>query len=172
MKLALGLASSALVVGCGEPKSPTLCVSTSGVDVAALMACPQTTSQPFSVRTGEAVYVVQRLPAGVDPGDQTVSIALSTACGATSQNVSYANGVAFTVLAAPPGAECSATVTATIENSTIRLVSTVDAVACATAPACPADAGVPFDDGGAATDAVPPEAASDGAAGLDAAEGG
>ncbi|HSY23235.1 MAG TPA: hypothetical protein VK841_14010 [Polyangiaceae bacterium] len=165
MKIAHTLAFAFLLVQCGEPKYPTLCVSTSGTDVTSLTACPQTTSQPFSVTSGQAVYVVSRLPDGVDPGDQTVSITLSTACGSATQSLSYSNDVAFGVFAAPPGSECSVTVTSTIENSTIRLVSAVDPNACGSGPVCPPDSGAgtePADGGEAPTDAAGSSDAGDG----------
>ncbi len=142
MKVSLLLVLAAWTLGCGNPASPTLCVGGSGADIASLMACSSTTSS-FTVRSGEPIYVVHKLPNGIDPGGETVFIELSTACGTISQSVPYSSGVAFAIFEALPGAQCSASVTATIENSTLRVVSTVDPSACADAPACPADAGAP-----------------------------
>lgn len=145
MKLAWILAPAALAAGgCGNPSSPTLCVGGPGADINMLMACPTTTPEFLPV-DGEPVYVVSRLPNGIDPGDQAVLIQVSTACATVSQTVSYSNQVAFAVFAAPAGADCSTTVTATIENSTIRVVSLIDASACVGAPACPVEASAPLE---------------------------
>jgi hypothetical protein len=150
------LVTALLSVHCGEPQNPALCVSTSG-DFATLAACKQTTpSQNFSVQSGEALYVAHHLPDGVDPGDQTVSVSVSTACTTITRTLPYSTGIAYSAFAAPPGAECSLTVTSAIENSTIRWVSAVDPVACANAGACPADAGSPYDSPDADSDDASP----------------
>jgi hypothetical protein len=161
--LALAVLPAFMACSDDSPQEPKLCLFTA--DLAASLAkdpsavqcadVEQKQAQALGLAPQEVYYVRHELPVKVTPPGP-VHLHIGTACGtagdldvdygkATKDGTAAADLPAFALIArvAPPGAECSLTVTATIANSSITRSTrpTADAAACAKL-ACPAaDAG-------------------------------
>lgn len=142
MVVLLGLALS----GCHDRLEPHMCVfrADTGVDpdMVDVTACPG----PFSVKDGEAFFLLHELPPGIE-APEPLSVRLETPCQATTFTRDHTATRLLVPLTAPPGAGCDLTVTTTVANSELHQNSAPGgADACAQCPVI--DAGT--DGGGGA----------------------
>jgi hypothetical protein len=131
----------AILAGCEDPPSPKLCLLTAadlgGSDPLAV-ACPDP-PPVISLTTGEAYYIRHELPQGVQPPGP-LHLRIDTVCGTAElldvdygmlQDAGSMGPVVVVPRVAPPAAECSVTVNATIANSALSVATRpVDGASC------------------------------------------
>jgi hypothetical protein len=120
------------LAACIEPLEPKLTLRENDEEMTSI--ADNCAGADFPIVSGQAFYLYHSLPEGVIP-PEPLQIDLETVCGNFPREVDHVDDDSATPLrvplAAPPGAECGVTVTATIANSTIRCeLEAVDKTGC------------------------------------------